>query len=183
MKKVAILMLLALEVAVGGCGTSPNTNPTTSTAATGFWEAQLIGGTGEASKLNFVTQFNVTNTGPLSIKGFSFFNSGKCFANGVNGSTEAGTASLTTSTGTGQVTGALTYTVTSVLPAGNVLTLTTYQNGLTGTSNGTTTTTGTLSNGVAVGTWTLTGGQGDPSCAVSQGTFVMCQGSNSCIAP
>ncbi len=36
MKKLAILMLLALEVAVCGCGTSPNTNPTTSTAATGI---------------------------------------------------------------------------------------------------------------------------------------------------
>ncbi len=81
------------------------------------------------------------------------------------------------------MTGTLTYTVTSVLPAGNVLTLATYQNGLTGTSNGTTTTTGTLSNGVARGNLDLNRRPGDPSCAVSQGTFVMCQGSNTCIAP
>jgi hypothetical protein len=183
MKKLAMLMLLALELAVSGCATSPNSNPTTSTAATGFWEAHLIGGTGEASKLNFVTAFNVTNVGPLDITSFSFFNNGACFANGVGGSNETGTAAFTTKTGTGQVTGTMTYTVTSIIPAGNILTLTTPAGGLTGTSNGTTTTTGSLSNGVAVGTWTLTGAQGDPSCAVTQGTFVMCQGSNTCTVP
>ena len=102
MKKLAFLMLLALAFAVSSCGTSPNTNPTTSTSATGFWEAQLIGGTGEASKLGFVTAFNVINVGPLNITSFSFFNAGACFANGVKGSTEAGTASFTTSTGRGK---------------------------------------------------------------------------------
>src|SRR5271169_4148479 len=119
MKKLAILMLLALELAVCGCGTSPNTNPTTSTAASGFWEAQLTGGTGEATKLPFVTAFNVTNVGPLDITSFSFINASACFANGVNGSTEAGTAAFATNTGTGAVTGSLTYTVTSSIPAGN----------------------------------------------------------------
>lgn len=182
MKKLAFLMLLALAFAVSSCGTSPDTNPTTSTSATGFWEAQLIGGTGDASKLGFVTGFNVINVGPLNITSFSFFNAGACFANGVKGSTEAGTASFTTNTGTGQVTGSLTYTVTSAIPAGNILTLTTPDGGLTGTSNGTTTTTGTLSNGVAVGTWTLTGGQGDPSCE-GHGTFIMCQGKATCTVP
>jgi hypothetical protein len=62
---------------------------------------------------------------------------------------------------------------------GNVLTLT---GDLTGTSNGTTSTTGTLSNGVVVGTWTLTGGAGDPSCT-GNGDFLMCQGNNTCTAP
>ena len=155
MKKLAFLTLLALAFAVSSCGTSPNTNPTTSTSATGFWEAQLVGGTGEASKLGFVTAFNVINIGPLDITSFGFFNAGACFANGVDGSTEAGTAAFTTNISTGQVTGSLTYTVTSSIPAGNILTLTTPGGGLTGTSNGTTTTTGTLSNGVAVGTWAV----------------------------
>ena len=94
-----------------------------------------------------------------------------------NGSNESGTATLNTNTGTNQVTGTLDFTVTSVTPAGNTLTLT---GNLTGTSNGTTTTTGTLSNGVVSGTWTLTGGQGDPSCTVLKGTFVMCQGTATC---
>src|SRR5579862_6025203 len=179
MKKLAILMLLALEFAVSGCGTSsPST--VTNTSATGSWEAQLIGGTGEASKLNFVTEFNVENSGPLDVTGFSFINSSACFANGLNGSTEAGTASFTTTTGTGEVTGQLTFTITSVTPPGNVLTLTSPEGGLTGTSNGTTTTTGTLSGGVAVGSWTLTGGAGDPSCAVLHGTFTMCQATATC---
>jgi hypothetical protein len=183
MKKLAILMLLALELAVCGCGTSPAPN-TVSTSTSGFWEAQLSGGTGEAAGLNFVTAFNVTNIGPLDITSFSFFNTGACFANGVKGSTESGTAQFTTNTGTGQVTGNLTYTVTSAIPTGNVLTLTSYPNGLTGTSNGTTTTTGTLSNGVAVGSWTLTGSSdctGGPSSVT--GNFIMCQGAATCTVP
>jgi len=91
MKKLAFLTLLALAFAVSGCGTGPAPN-VVGTAASGFWEAQLIGGTGEASKLSFVTAFNVVNIGQLDITSFSFFNAGACFANGVNGSTEAGTA-------------------------------------------------------------------------------------------
>ena len=187
MKKLAILMVLALELAVCGCGTStPSTVTTTST--TGNWEAQLIGGTGQASLLNFVTAFNVTdvagNNESLDIRSFAFFNAGACFTlpvNGVAGSSERGTASFTTNTGTDQVTGQLAYSVTSITPPGNVLTLTSYHDGLTGTSSGTTSTTGTLSNGIVVGTWTLTGSS---SCTGS-GTFTMCQtvGSNGVCPP
>jgi hypothetical protein len=181
MKKLAILMLLALELAVAGCGTTTPT--TTNTLTNGNWEAQLTGGTGEASKLNFITAFGVVNSGPLSDITLAFINQGACFALPVNGpnTTENGTASFTTNTATDQVTGTLTYTVKSNLSA-NQLVLTSYPNGLTGTSNGTTTTTGTLTNGVVVGTWALTGGSGDPTCA-GTGTFLMCQGTNTCVAP
>ena len=175
MKKLAIL-ILALELAVCGCGTGTTSNTATNTAASGNWEVQLIGGKAEASKLNFVTAFSVTNSGPLDITGFGFINAGKCFANGVNGSTQTGTATLITSSAN-TVTGTLNFAVTSVIPAGNALALT---GNLTGTSNGTIGTTGTLSNGVVSGTWTLTGGAGDPSCVVPQGTFVMCQGTATC---
>ena len=175
MKKLAIL-ILALELAVCGCGTGTTSNTTTNTAASGNWEVQLIGGKAEASKLNFVTAFSVTNSGPLDITGLGFINAGKCFANGVNGSTQTGTATLITSSAN-TVTGTLKFAVTSVIPAGNVLVLT---GNLTGTSNGTIGTTGTLSNGVVSGTWTLTGGAGDPSCVVPLGTFVMCQGAATC---
>jgi len=183
MKKLAILALLALELAVGGCSNNFPKNSTTTTAS-GNWEALLSGGTGDASQLNFVTTFTVTNTvggsnEPLTITGFSFFNAGACFDNFVGASTWAGSATLNTS-GTNQVTGTLDFTVVSVKPPGNTLSLT---GNLTGTSNGTPTTTGTLSNGVVSGTWTLTGGQGDPSCSVPQGTFIMCQGTNTCTAP
>src|SRR3984957_7445060 len=178
MKKLAFLMVLALELAVCGCGSSTSAPTTTNTATTGNWEARLTGGADQASLLNFVTSFSVTNTGPLNITGFSFINAGKCFANGVNGSTETGTATLITGSAN-QVTGTLDFTVTSRTPTGNTLTLT---GNLTGTSNGTTTTTGSLSNGIVVGTWALKGGAGDPKCAGS-GTFLMCQGTNTCTPP
>jgi hypothetical protein len=175
MKKLACLIGLALELAVCGCGSNTIAPKTTNTSTAGNWEAQLTGGTDQSSLLNFVTSFSVTNSGPLTITGFGLINAGKCFANGVNGSTESGSATLVTGSAN-QVTGTLNFKVVSTTPAGNTLALT---GNLTGTSNGTPTTTGTLSNGVVVGTWTLTGGAGDSSCTGS-GNFVMCQGSNTC---
>lgn len=177
MKKLAFLTVLALELAVCGCG-GGSSSSTTTTSTSGNWEAQLTGGTDQASLLNFITAFTVNNSGPLSITGFSFINAGACFANGANGSTQTGTANLTTSS-TSAVTGTLTFTVQSVTPAGNTLTL---NGNLTGTSSATTGTSGTLSSGVVTGTWTLTGGQGDASCT-GTGNFTMCQNSTTCVVP
>jgi hypothetical protein len=173
MKKLAFLVVLALELAVCGCGSNTIAPLTTNTATSGNWEAQLTGGAAQASLLNFITAFSVTNGGPLDITGFHFFNVGKCFAIGAidtPASDETGTATLITGSAN-QVTGTLNFKVTSITPAGNTLTM---SGTLTGTSNGTPTTTGTLSNGVVVGTWTLTGGAGDASCA-GAGNFIMCQ--------
>ncbi len=183
MKKLVFLLGLALELAVCGCGTQTIANTTPATVTSGTWEAKLTGGAGQASLLNFVTAFslnnnNTTTSGPLTITGFGFINAGKCFANGINGSTESGNATLITNTAD-QVTGTFDFKIVSVTPAGNTLTLT---GNVTGTSSGTQTTAGNLSNGVVVGNWTLTGGAGDPSCA-STGTFIMCQGSNTCTPP
>src|ERR1022692_4625185 len=89
MKKLAFLIVLALEFAVGGCGSNTIAPQITNTVTSGNWEAQLTGGVDQASLLNFTTEFSVENTGPLDIKGFSFFNLGKCFAN-INGSTGSG---------------------------------------------------------------------------------------------
>jgi hypothetical protein len=179
MKKLAFLTLLALAFAVSSCGNSTPTN-VTNTSASGNWEALLTGGTGESSKLDFVTAFSVTNAGPLDITGFGFINSGACFATGLNVENETGTASFTTSS-TNQVTGTLTLTVNSINPAGNSLSMT---GNLTGTSNGTTTTTGTLSSGVVAGSWTLTGGSSCTGGASSvTGNFVMCQGAATCTVP
>ena len=178
-KKIAILALLALELAISGCGSNipPNT-PTTSTG--GNWEAELTGGTGAASQLNFVTAFTVTNTNgfgnqPLDITGFGFINAPVCFAS----ETESGSANLTTSS-TDQITGSMSYTVTSGTPHGNTLTLT--GTNVYGTFSGTTTTTGNLTNGVVTGTWKLTGGAGDSSCQGS-GQFMMCQSAATCTIP
>lgn len=184
MKKVALLLVLALELSVGGCANNtPNT--TVSTTTTGNWEAQMTGGTGQAALLNFTTAFSVTaisgSTQPLDITGFSFFNGGKCFGTAVADTSEVGNAALTVSS-TNTVTGSLNFVVTSTTN-GNVLTLTAPNGGLTGTSNGSPGTTGTLSNGIAVGSWSLTGGQGDASCT-GGGTFIMCQSSTQpCVPP
>ncbi|HWY02267.1 MAG TPA: hypothetical protein VNX60_01265 [Candidatus Acidoferrum sp.] len=178
MKKLVLLMALALELAICGCGSNTIANPSTNTAASGNWEAQLTGGFDQSSLLNFVTAFRIFDTGPLDISNFNFFNAGKCFANGtidVPGSRETGTATLITGSAD-QVTGTFNFKVTSLSPPGNVLTMT---GNLTGTSNGTPQVTGTLSNGVVVGTWTLSGGAGDSSCAGS-GNFIMCQGTSTC---
>lgn len=182
MRRLAIPVLLVLTFAICGCANNtPST--TTNTSTTGNWEAQLISPSGgQASLLNFVVAFNVTNTGPLDITGFAFFNQNSCFASGLNGQTESGNASFTTDA-TGHVTGTLSLTIKSSTN-GSVLTLTSNADGLTGTSNGTTSTTGTLSNGVVIGTWTLTPGANASGCnAVSQSdsaTFLMCQNAATC---
>ena len=186
MKKLALLLVLAVELAVCGCG-NPPIQTTVTTSTSGNWEAQLFSNNAPVSSLNFVTSFNITNTTgfpsePLEITGFGFFNSGPCFDTGLTSETEVGTATLNTDNA-GQVIGSFTFTVTSAT-TGNVLTLTTSPNGaLTGVSNGTTTTTGTLSKGVVVGTWTLK--SSNSSCANSNNTntFLMCQGAATCTPP
>ncbi|MGB8061910.1 MAG: hypothetical protein WCF26_08450 [Candidatus Sulfotelmatobacter sp.] len=189
MKKLALLLVLAVELAVCGCGNPPIQTVVT-TSSSGNWEAQLFSNNAPVSNLNFVTSFNITNTTgfpkePLDITGFGFFNSGPCFDTGLTKETEVGTATLDTDNA-GQVTGSFTFTITSITIPGNVLTLTTSPNGaLTGISNGTTTTTGTLSQGVVVGTWTLK--SSNPSCNNSNpnntNTFLMCQGAATCTPP
>jgi|SRR5579862_5553449 len=182
MKKLAFLLVLALELAVAGCATNTTQSTTPGTITNGSWEAQLTGGTEQASLLNFVTTFSLNNnetitSGPLTITAFGFINDGKCFANGFGNSTESGKATLNTNVA-GQVTGTLDFQIVSTNPPGNTLTL---KGNLTGTSNGTPTTVGTLSNGVVVGIWTLAGAKGDSSCT-GGGNFLMCQGTNTCTA-
>lgn len=179
MRKLLILVVLALEVALCGCGNStPATVPTTS--ASGNWEARLIGGLGDASLLDFVTTFSVASGGgTLNISSLAFFNNGACFSSGV---TANGSAVLTTSS-SDQVTGTMTLTIAG--GSGNTLTLTANppSGGVSGTSNGTSTSGGTLSNGVVWGTWTLS--SSDPNCNATSGgtTFVMCQGNTTCTVP
>jgi hypothetical protein len=177
MKKLAILILIALG-ALLACGHS-NLAPPNETETTGNWEAQLLGGKGEASLLNFVIGFNVHNTNggttePLTITSFGFINLGQCFVT----QSPAGSADLTTND-ENQVTGSMSLTITSRSPLGNTLTLTS-TNGVTGTATGTTYT--TMTNGVVTGTWSLTGGQGDAGCT-GGGTFTMCQNAATCTVP
>ena len=181
MKKLAILALLALAAIISSCAHSPKT--TITTTAGGEWEATLTGGTGSTSELNFVTGFNVTDTTgisnePLDITSFGFFNAGSCFTNGLDQSTQTGEATLVTNAN-GQVSGSLSFKIVSSTSS-SVLTLnSTPSGGVSGTSNGTTTTTGTLSNGIVWGTWQLNGGAG----CQGQGNFTMCQGVATCTIP
>jgi len=194
MKKLALLALV-LELAVCGCGTGPNSGVVTTTTS-GNWEAQFLGTAPfPASQLNFVTAFNVTSViegtpETLSITGFGLFNASQCFATGTGAETVTGSATLNTAQ-SGQVNGSFNYSITSVATpttvAGNVLTLTTTNGGVYGTSNGTSTTTGTLSNGIFWGQWTLK--SSDTNCLPAStqgqvsGTYIMCQGTATCTPP
>lgn len=182
MKKFAILSLLALGLMILSCANNtPNQEIHTITNAT--WEATLSGGLGQASLMNFTTTFQVEDAGPLDITAFSFFNSGACFGTNITDHSEVGSATLNVNS-LNQVTGTLTYSITSKINT-NVLTLTAPSGDLTGTSNGAPGVLGTLSNGVAIGTWTLT--SSDTACipngGTASGTFLMCQGATTCTPP
>jgi hypothetical protein len=191
MKKVLILVMLALGLMIPSCGTKYPTNTTTTTAA-GNWEAQFSGGVGPASQLTFVAEFSVTvatgsNAEPLRITGFSFINAGSCFATGILATSQTGNATLN-ATSTGIVTGSMALNITSNafpgITAGNVLALSADPStggGVTGTSSAGVGTVGTLSSGVVKGLWTLTS-SGTPACNGS-GTFLMCQAASTCTAP
>src|SRR6202044_591125 len=161
MKEVAILLLVALLL--NGCGTR---STATQTAAGGIWQAQLLGGEGQASGFSFVTSFSVGGSGGgLTIASFQFNTAGTCFL--VNGETPTGTMTLTEDPNTFAVTGTLTFTVQS---QGNTLTL----NGtVTGTENGLNGT--TLSGAKATGTWTFTGSGTPIGCNDTTGSFTMTQ--------
>jgi hypothetical protein len=197
MRNVAFIILLALGLAVYGCGNNNPPNAVT-TNTNGNWEALLSGGSGPSSQLDFVINFSVSNTTGetaqgLSITGFSFINNAECFLTGVTATTQGGSATITTQS-TGQVTGSMSLTITSnagsgTSQAGNVLQLTAQApgGGVSGTSNGTTSTTGTLSNGVVWGVWNLSSTDAsNTSCGGTTpitGTFIMCQNAATCTIP
>jgi fibronectin-binding autotransporter adhesin len=163
MKEVAILLLVALLL--NGCGTNATD---TQTAASGTWSAEMLGGQGAASGFSFVTSFSVSGSGgTLSLSTFQFVTAGACFP--VNGDTVSGSMMLTESSNF-QVTGPLSFTVQS---GGNTLTLT---GTVTGTENGVFGNENSLSNAVATGTWTFTGGSTPAGCNVdTSGSFTMTQ--------
>ena len=159
MKKFAILAMLALELAVCGCGRSSPLNTVTTTTS-GNWEAQLFGGSIPSGQLNFVTAFTVTAfTGQanqsLNIPSIGFYNANSCFppALGNTATNQSGNATLNTNSA-GQVSGSFNLRINQ-LGTSNILNLTTNgtpPGGVSGTSSGTINTTGTLANGVIWGT-------------------------------
>lgn len=178
MKKLSVLILLALGVAALAC-THNNLQDPTQTTTNGQWEAHLYGSDGSASEigsqLSFVIGFDVTNTNggtsePLTFTSFGFINLQSCFVT----QSYTGSTDLTTNT-ENQVSGTINLTITSTSPTGNQLALTSTD--VSGSTNGAVYT--TMTNGVVTGTWQLTGGSG----CTGSGTFLMCQGAATCIAP
>jgi hypothetical protein len=184
MRQLAILVLVALGVGVLGCGHTI-LPPTIRTSTSGLWEAQLTGGKGPVTSLGFIVGFNVLNTNggtteALTITNFSFYNGQ---AQACIGAVDViGSADLTT-TSENQVTGSMSLTITSHLPAGNTLLLSTNNannqqvGSVYGSANN-----GALTNGIVTGDWTLTSTDTNSDCQ-GNGTFLMCQGTDTCSAP
>ena len=106
----------------------------------------------------------------------AFFNQGACFSTSPTSNSAVGDASFTTNN-SGPVYGTL-----NRLPRRPTATLA-LTGELTGRSYGTPTSTGSLSDGLLVGKWTLDPGTSAPNCNASSGTFVMCQGAATCTIP
>jgi hypothetical protein len=167
MKQVALLLVMVLMVS--GCNNMRTLQSTTS----GSWQAQMLGGVGQASGFSFITQFTVNSDSTLNISFFQFLTVNT--ANGItpcfpiNGGVVTGSIANYVVNTNDTVTGTLTYTVAS---NGNTLTLV---GNLTGTATVTGTppnTSTTLTSAVVTGNWSVTGGTG---CTGAGGSFTMNQ--------
>lgn len=144
MKQFSITLLLAVGLALVGCG-SNNNNPAN---INGTWNASLLSN-GSTTNFNFGTSLKVNTDGSLTVTNFNFTTTSSCFA---SGETESGSFTLSGNFN-GNVNGQFGMTVQSGTPAGNTLALT-----------------GTVSNGNSItGNWTLTGSSG----CTGNGTFTM----------
>jgi hypothetical protein len=165
MKRLPLLLLLT--VMIGGCG---RTSSDVQTAASGLWQAQLLGGESPADGFSFTAQFNVSGTGgalTFPSGSFQFLTQGPCFP--VNGITPTGTMNLTVNVNNYEVTGTFTMTVVA---NGNTLTLSGNVSGNENSLYGL-----TLSNGLVTGTWTLAGSNTN-GCVDTSGSFTMTQASS-----
>jgi hypothetical protein len=172
MKAVAIL-LIAMLLLLNGCGTSPAIQQ----PAGAIWQAQLIGGTGSASGLSFITAFTVNDGGSLTFNSFQFLNNGSCFPY-IKEIPTASFANLQFISSTLQVTGTLSFTVTY---GGNTLMLTGPMTGTATETGSTGNNTITFNTATITGTWTLTG---SPECTLTNSdtsfTMTLCTSSTVC---
>jgi hypothetical protein len=158
MKEVAILLLLALML--NGC--SGKSSPVEVSSGS-VWGTEMVGGIGTSSGFSFVVQFTLSGTN-MSINNFQLDNSDTCF--GTATTIPAGILNITANSAD-QVSGTLSFTMTSA--AGDIVTLT--STSVTGT--GSTASNGApLTGGVIVGTWALVPAGGG-SCVAASGSFTM----------
>jgi hypothetical protein len=189
MKKLAIIALLGLATLLANCG-SRTVSQQNLTGTGGNWEAEFSGGTGDAALLAFTTQFNTGyGGGTFNVYFVTLINTNPCFATAPSGS---GSATLNTS-GSDQVTGSLTYTVTSTTPTGITLSLSTSSRQVPNTTPAVTLPSGQLSgtasgnsgntaleNGAVDGNWILSSTNPSyPNCN-GYGSFLMCQEGPTC---
>lgn len=185
MKMLAFLCLLGLAAVVAGCGSNTIASVPNSTV-NGNWEAELFEGAGPAAgpSLNFMANFNLSTTNGNGTEGvnvpyFAFLNSNSCFPTGAARITS--NAQLTNSTNTGQITGSITFSITS--GTGNVLMLSAVPPAgeIIGTSSN-----NVMTNGAVNGQWWLTPGNGpsDSLCTAGSASsplpFIMCQNAAKC---
>jgi hypothetical protein len=133
MKQFAVFILLAVGLALVGCGS--NSNPAN---INGTWNATLMGNN-NTTAFAFGTSLSTNGDGSLTVTNFSFTTNSPCF---VSGETESGAFTLSGNF-SGQVNGKFGMVVQSGSPSGNTLTLS-----------------GTAKGNTISGTWTLTGSSG-----------------------
>ncbi len=145
-KSIGIMLLLALGLAMPGCGSSSG-----STNINGNWSASLTNSPTGPTIYAFTTTFTETSGGGVSVTNFTFNSSnGSCFAGPT---TETGSFTLSGNF-SGSVKGTFGMTITAQDAGGqDVLTL---QGGVSG-------------NNTITGTWSATG----TSACVGQGTFTI----------
>lgn len=189
MKKLAFLALLAIAAMLSSCGSNQIQELPTSSIS-GNWEAQLTGGTGMVSNLNFLINFNlfVTNNSPtqnVNVNDFSWLNSNSCFPPVPNVTPPA--VQLTNNINNQTITGSIVFTIKS--PTGTILNLSADPNAAPPTGQLLATATssnGVVTNGGVNGMWWLTPGTGpnDKSCSAGSESsplpFIMCQNATTC---
>lgn len=144
MPRIGIIVLLALGVTLGGCGSnSPQT-------INGNWTAVLTG----AQSFSFGAMLEQGNGSDVSVSNLALLTATPCF-----NSSFAPQSATYTSTGVvnGNISGPFTLRITTLFPeqTQNVLIMQ-----------------GNVSGRTITGTWTLTGG-GSSGCGVGSGNFTM----------
>ena len=170
MRQVAVLLLMGLML--NGCGGS---NAPVQQASGAIWQAQLIGGTGSAAGLSFITQFTINDNGGLNFSNFQLLNAGTCLP--VDPASPTGEfTNLDVISNSGEVTGGFSLNV-----QGNGTTLALTGN-LTGTETGAqigTSNVGTFTAATITGTWTLAGTCTEAAADTSF-TMTLCTSGGSC---
>lgn len=147
MKKVGVVLLLLIGLALSGCGTSGNSD-----VISGNWTAALTNSANGTTNLSFTVSLTDMGNGGLSVTNLSFNTATPCF-----GSSTTATGGFTlTGTTNGVTTGGFQMSVQSG-PAGS-------------SNNNMLTLQGTIKNNTISGSWNLTGVVG--GCSGS-GTFTM----------